>query len=567
MSAKRLLKAILPKGLIRLVGDRLFVRRFRHWWNFFWVVGPVLRRQLSARVLEGTEASELTNVRVLVPLIETVHYQYLQILIVAKALAMRGAEVKVLVCGQNLRGCEIKSVRNQDDADPCWSCRFNETNVLPMFGLDIIAIDDIISRTEQDALGVEAAALVAARSSQISRHGVVLDACIEDSVVRHFYGAVPADIQTVERVRVAHTSTALTSIELAARIDREWSPHVVLTNMPCYSAWEAYYRFFRTNGNRFCQLSMSPFNFRAVVVNQYALFPAASRFRKYLLTRGTPLLEADEMHELAEFLRKRRDGASEIFVQDGYFNSGIGPDALANRLRLDDTKRNVFLFSNLHWDVGLSDRSGLFANVIDWVLGTIESVRDAENVHLYVKPHPAEIYGSSESLQGVGQIIRERYPDGLPNVTIIEPHWKINTYELFPHIDLGVIFNGTLGLEMMLDGIPVVSTGLTTHQGLGFAYEPQTLSEYREAVLGTRPIPEYDRANLEMFAYFFFLRTRIPWRVTDTAYAHANFRGFAIDDLADLLPGKDPYVDHLCECIGKPGYERIDAWPPESHGT
>jgi hypothetical protein len=566
VSLKRFIKFFLPKWAIRGLGESYFVRRLRLWRNFVWVVGPVLRRQLQPTDTMRTDSCDLTNIRILIPLIETVHYQYLQLLILAKALSLRGADVKVLVCGQNLTGCEIKSVRNKADSKPCWSCWFNETNVLPFFGLNIIRIDDVITKQEQSVLAAEATQLVAARSQQIIRHGVDLDVCIEDSVVRYFYGAVPDDVSLVDPVRVAHTSTALTSVALAERIDRQWSPHVVLTNMPCYSAWEPYYRFFYSNGRRFCQLSMSQFNFRAVVVNQYDLFPAASRFRTYLLSRRAPSLDSNEKAELEDFVQVRRKGAAEIFVQDGYFDSGIDADALAKKLGIDETKRNIFLFSNLHWDVGLSDRSGLFRSVVDWVLDTVESVRDVENLHLYVKPHPAEVYGTSQSLKGVAQIIRETYPDGLPNVTIVEPHWKINTYDLFPYIDLGVIFNGTLGLEMMLDGIPVVSTGLTTHQGLGFACEPQTLDEYHETLRGTRSTPEFDRRELEMFAFFFFMRTRIPWRLTETSYGHADSKGFAIDELADLLPGNDPYLDHLCMCVGQPGYDKIDAWPTETRG-
>ena len=67
-------------------------------------------------------------------------------------------------------------------------------------------------------------------------------------------------------------------------------------------------------------------------------------------------------------------------------------------------------------------------------------------------------------------------------LSVIEPEWKINTYDIFSFIDLGIIFNGTLGLEMMLSGIPMVSTGRIFHIGLGFAMEPETV-EYGKSIL------------------------------------------------------------------------------------
>ena len=62
--------------------------------------------------------------KILIPLIETSHYQFYQIALIAKALELRGAEVKFLVCDETLPGCEIKSIRNTKK-DPCLNCRIN----------------------------------------------------------------------------------------------------------------------------------------------------------------------------------------------------------------------------------------------------------------------------------------------------------------------------------------------------------------------------------------------------------------------------------------------------------
>ena len=79
---------------------------------------------------------------VILPLIETSHYKYLQHLIIAKALEIRGAEIIVLVCGESLTNCEIKSSTNTDK-DPCWRCRFGVQNYLPLFGFKTISFSQI----------------------------------------------------------------------------------------------------------------------------------------------------------------------------------------------------------------------------------------------------------------------------------------------------------------------------------------------------------------------------------------------------------------------------------------
>ena len=307
---------------------------------------------------------------------------------------------------------------------------------------------------------------------------------------------------------------------------------------------------------------MSQFDFKSIVFNSFELFPASDRFANYLNSRNNKKLVKKERLELTEFINQRRSGKAEIFVHDKYFSEVPCSDEIMQKLGFDESKRNIFLFANLYWDVGLSDRSGLFDGVLDWVIQTIETLRQEPNCHLYVKPHPAEVFGSAGSLKGVSKIIKETYPDGLSNLTIIEPEWKLKSYDLFPYIDVGVIFTGTIGLEMMLAGIPVISTGMTSHNGLGFAIEPDTLVSYRQALIGEKTPPEINQNQLELFAYFYFIRTLLPWTLTKQSYAD-DFDGFLIDSLEDLKPGHDPYLDHLCKIILDPQKTIPEAWPDE----
>ena len=197
--------------------------------------------------------------------------------------------------------------------------------------------------------------------------------------------------------------------------------------------------------------------------------------------------------------------------------------------------------------------------MISWVLETIQICSTIEDCHLYIKPHPGEVFDSSSSLKVMSQIIRDAFPELPSNVTIIAPELKINTYDLFPFIDVGVIFNGTLGLEMLLSGIPVISTGKTTHFGLGFAVEPADKDQYRSALLGEIVFPVINREKLELFAYFYFIRTLIPWTLTKQVYAD-NFDGFTFDSLNELETGKNAHLDHLCNCVLDPDNTVIEAW-------
>jgi len=296
-----------------------------------------------------------------------------------------------------------------------------------------------------------------------------------------------------------------------------------------------------------------------VLLDSFDLYRSGKRFDKYLKSRRVPKLDQIEREQLQGFIAKRISGNAALFSNFGYFDRSNKD--VSKRLSIDRSKRNIFLFSNIYWDVGLSECTGLYQDVIAWVLGTIDLVKHEQGCHLFVKPHPAEVFDSSSSLKGISRIVKEKYPHLPENLTVIEPEWRINTYDLFPFINVGVIFNGTLGLEMMLAGIPVVSTGQTTHEGLGFALEPKTIEAYRRALVGESEPRELDREKLEMFAFFYFIRSLIPWRLTKQVYANAEFDGFMIESLDDLKPGQDPYLDHLCNCIFDPENTVIEAWP------
>jgi hypothetical protein len=346
---------------------------------------------------------------------------------------------------------------------------------------------------------------------------------------------------------------------LTEKIEEKWRPDIVLNNMSCYSAWDYFFRYFRREGDRFRQISLSQFNWGSITLNQFELFGDGHRFLKYKKDRIKSNLTEGEKLILKDFMHERHSGLAPIFKSLDFFENKDQIEIL-NKISLNKDKRNIFLFSNIYWDVGLSEVASIYPDVITWVMKTIQLLKDKGNIHVYIKPHPGEVYDSLSSLKGIREIIYEKYPVLPSNITIIEPEWKVKTYDLFPYIDLGVIFTGTLGLEMMLSGIPVVSTGKTTHFGLGFASEPNSESEYLELLIGDKETPKYNKYDLELFAYFYFIRSKIPWPFTQFAFNN-EFNGFNFKSLDEILPSENMHIDHLCDCIMDLDSTIIESWP------
>ena len=304
--------------------------------------------------------------------------------------------------------------------------------------------------------------------------GVDIAPSVRDSVVRYFYGALPEEgSPEIQKVREEHLLTAMISVFVAKTVEAQWSPNIVLNNMNVYSAWEPCFKFFESKGVTTNLISISQFNYNAITVNSLDLFKSNERFKRWLKKRAIQVLSEEEEGELDLFLNDRVSGNSEIFRKNAFFDE---KKSILEHFDIDKNKRNVFLFSNIYWDVGMSDFGDLYDGVVSWVLDTIEAIKHDHSCHLYIKPHPGEVYDGTSSLKGLRDFINEKF-DVLPNnVTIIHPEWKVNTYDLFQYIDLGIVYNGTVGLEMLLNEIPVVTHRPLSVSIFGVMYNTQVHS-------------------------------------------------------------------------------------------
>ena len=336
-----------------------FINRFKLY--------PNLRIQL--REIPPTHTSK-TKIRVLVPLIETSHYVYYKLLILSKALEMRGAEILVLTCGSNLPGCEIKSIKSKKD--PCMNCRVNAKNLVPLFNLNNKSISDYIDDKGIQNIGEISSKLQLKFESPCTYNGVDIYRMVNDSVTRYFYGNVPPK-NSIEYADIEkrYIETAIIGIEVANQIHLEWRPNITFGFMDCYSDYAPYHKIQEKNKGHQCTLNITPFEYNTLQVNQQELYKGNSRFDKWMKQRSNRPLNKKERQILHVNINNRVHGNSHSKELD-YF---------------DESNLNLF-----------HKMPGLFNGVIDWALKTAEIVAGDTNCHLYIKPHPAEVYDSATSL-------------------------------------------------------------------------------------------------------------------------------------------------------------------------
>jgi len=554
---KDFIKKIISQGTKELITNSWLYRYLILNIKYYRVLKPRLKVNLSLHNELLVNTGQVKKHRILVPLIETSHYNFYQILIMAKALELRGHEVKLLLCGSSLDGCEIKSVRN-NLADPCLTCRFNKNNVVPFFSLDTVTLNNYIVNEDNNMIEIQAREVVKAYPAKYYFKDIEVIRMTNDSVTRYYYGDIPNEHSVeLKRIRKRFLVSAMKGVLAAARINDSWKPTIIFSHLNVYSDWEPYYKYFGSKNVQLNTLSISPFNYHAQLLNYADLFSSSVRFNKWLQSRQNKHLTDLEKDELSILLSSRFAGKATVFEQYGFFDSKT---SVSSHLNIDSQKNNIFLFSNVFWDVGITHDDALFKDVISWVLDSIEFISNSSTSHLYIKPHPAEKYDSgATSAKGVIDYIFERFPVLPSNVTIIYPEYKINTYELFPYIDKGVVYNGTLGVEMLVNNIPVVACGRGPYSGSNLVIEPKSMDEYKNILTSEYQVFKPSKEQVELFAYFYFIKTLIPWKLTKRAYAD-NFDGFTNESLDKLMPGNDKYLDHLCNSILDAENTVIEDW-------
>ncbi len=542
---------------INFLKSNLLIKKLAKYLYAKFIIRPRLVKQLYFENIVSKKVP-YKGKKILVPLIETTHPSTNHILIIAKALQIRGALVKVLVCDEFLAGCEIKSFKNKTEKDNCWECRLNRNLILPLYGLDIIKLSDFVS--DKEFLNFQRKSFEYLKdNSEININGINLSSSVDDSIMRYYFGKIPKEKNQIQKIKKNHILTALMTTSIAKKIDQEWSPDMVINNMSAYSAWEGFSKYFILNGNRFHAINMTPYDFYKISLDWYDLFISNRRFKKYFKYRDYLKLSNNENKLLDSFLEGRFKGKSMIFKTYGYFEDRP-LDNIIKQLNFKKNKKNVFLFSNLYYDVGCAMYGRLYDNVIDWVINTVDILKESRDINLYIKPHPAEIYDSQSALKGIKDVVQEKFPQLFSNILFIDPELKIKSYDLFPLIDLGVIYSGTLGLEMLLEGVPVVCTGKVPYSDFDFLAEPNTESDYADYLNFKKcpPIPKYEL--LRTYAYFYFIRTRIPWNLTSRVFGE-RFRGFTFKNLDEMKVGANVQLDHLCKCIMEFDETVPEAWP------
>lgn len=187
----------------------------------------------------------------------------------------------------------------------------------------------------------------------------------------------------------------------------------------------------------------------------------------------------EEIDRYINFLDGRYTGGSEWL--DNFYRvqraeiSRTLPESL--RTFVTGPEKILLLAPNVIGDSSMLQRETIFPSQRTWLREVVEYIRARPHLKLIVRAHPAEVWVHSKVRIRMAEAARG-YAGGAPNILVIAPEEKLNTFTLLPFVHAGLVWLSSAGVDMVVRGVPVVAAARPKYTGLGIVEEPASAPDY-----------------------------------------------------------------------------------------
>jgi hypothetical protein len=462
----------------------------------------------------------------------------------SKSLQLRGHETKMIICGGLLSMCT--TFHRIDHQPNKWSCK-NCVNFSKKFyetvGLNYAFYSDYVNPNRYCEISNKIANFSIEECKKYIHKKINVGKHAEISTSRFFKGYISSK-QLYDEILRKELLNAIISTDVAEKVVEKEKPDILVSSHGCYSSWGSFVDFFDNNKIKICVWSDGE---RDTIT--FDMHKSDEYFNKYYNEiRKRKILTKKETQELEKFIKKRTEGKEGQVVLYGF--SDIKKEKLQKKFELEKYKKIYAMFPNVPWDAALMNADIVFDSVYDWVSTTIEIFKKRPDFLLIIKIHPSEIK-VMESKKTIGDYIVEKFKNLPENIQVIPSDTEISPYSILPLIDYGIVYNGTIGLEMVLRNMSVFVAGKAHYGNKGFTYDIKSKESYEKSIFEIKNEIEDIKKKAEIYAYFHFIKKFIP--KPNTYYNNFLDIGWNIKSLKDFYPGNNKFLDHICDYILKNG--------------
>jgi hypothetical protein len=482
--------------------------------------------------------------------------------IVAMALRLRGATPFFLACDAGLPACEWNQFGNGEPApgefgtgrwhwasrNACRTCTLHlaESHTLPgveRFSLGSFATPGDLTRAEAASAGVSIADM-----RSVVLNGVRVGEYAYASLLKGLLRGVPLDDERTRWLARRYLASAIVLAERGARAFDELKPERFVTADGVYLTGGILCDVARQRGVHVV-IYGTPYRKGTVWFSHHESYHRAlineknDRWQRFDMT-------GDRRKIADEYL------ASKHLVARDYLSYHVGAiqeDAAIRRELGLDARPLVSLYTNVLWDAQLYYRFNVYPNMLEWLFDTIRFFGEHPELQLAVRLHPGEAPGGLPTCQPILPEIERKFPKLPENVKLVRPESKVSSYVLGTMSRATLVYGARMGVELVMLGVPVIVAGEAFMRGKGFTLDPASREEYlallaRSAEIEPPSDEARERARRWYYYYFFRMMMDFPLFHSERV-GNTNPTTFAFSSLAELLPGRAPVLDLICQGI------------------
>jgi hypothetical protein len=490
----------------------------------------------------------------------------------AVALTLRGAEVHVLLCDKAIPACMNVIAKHYDDKpetflqkgpDKCDWCHSSGSKAFEQLGLKIHRLSEWIEDSDRTDAKKIAQTITFDNAAQLIDQDINVGEQAVATALRFFargdFQAEPTGLDVLKRYVEAGVACNRGLQRLYKALNIKHS----VVNHGIYVPQGLVVGVSKKFGSSICTWDLG-YRSKSVYMHRGDTYLRSSDANSVWENLDwTPQMEA----EIQNYLQTRWHGTLD-WLNFQHKDAESNFDAIAKEIGIDPSKPFIGLLTNVVWDAQVLYPQNAFPNMLHWLKGTIEYFAKRPDLQLVIRIHPGELKGFVVSRQLAADEIRKMFPQLPPNVFVVPPESKINTYAALTPCNAVLIYATTTGLEFASQGYQVVVAGEAWIRGRGFSKDAQSEDEYYR-ILDKLPFeparlsPELRQRALK-YAYHHYLRKMVPLSMLN--HESSPYTPYTIDKrgIAGFMPGADIGLDTLCDGIltDKPliyPQEKVDA--------
>jgi len=471
--------------------------------------------------------------------------------ILSLALRLRGANVIPIYCDQlQKHECNVYAGRWMGTSfnKACASCVNFSWHLWPSSLFNSIPLSSAISASQRKQIKAEVETLRNGEWAHLIQDGLPLGQWSQDILVNSYMVGDYTLVEEHEAIGRAYIENLKILTASYQNILSKINPDRVISNDSFYGMWGILQLLSIKNGIPFySQWEGDRKDAWCYAYNDAAMNLNFTKPWKAFLQQP---FDTQQRSKIDSWVKNRVKG------EDMILNTAAVGAHHTDDFSIDILTRNkpkALLCANVIWDCAALNKQVVFADMMDWIIKTIDWFAQHPQYDLLIKPHPVEENPLLPlTVETVKRSLEKKNIKLPPNVHLMSAKVKMTVYDMFPHVDVGLVHTSSVGMEMSAIGKPVITSARSCYRGFGFTNDAQTQEEYF-ALLDkalTKQLDFNPNERIELaYKFIYFYRFHYYTKIGIMEYEFSKEPKVLIEHIDQLKPGNNPALDYIVDAI------------------